>query len=271
MLPVDPRSDAVSLAAVRRLPLVSAVTAVHNAERYVRMAVDSMLRQTFTDFEYVVIDDGSSDRTSTILHELAVDPRVVVISQPQMGIARSLNKGTSLARGTYIARQDGDDISAPDRLAKQVEFLDRHPDFAAIGSAVRWIDEYGSLIDETDFPEEDEEIRGEVLSSLCFIHGSLVIRRAALEAIGGYRPEFPISSDYDLYLRLLERFKIANLPEFLYYYRAHDKNHSRSMPELTQHYIEIARKFAEQRHETGRDLLMLGGKPTLSGVTPWRP
>jgi glycosyltransferase involved in cell wall biosynthesis len=249
---------------------VSVVTAVHNAERYVRIAVESILTQTFTDFEYIIIDDGSADRTSAILREVADDPRISVVPQQHMGIARSLNKGTSLARGTYIARQDSDDLSAPDRLAKQVEFLEGHPDFAVVGSAVRWIDEEGNLLYETEFPEEDAEIRGEVLSSLCFIHGSLLIRRTALEAIGGYRPEFPISSDYDLYLRLLERFRIANLSDFLYSYRAHQKNHSRSMPELTQLYIEIARKFAQLRRETGRDLLMFGSSPTLSGVTPWR-
>jgi glycosyltransferase involved in cell wall biosynthesis len=243
-------------------PRVSVVTAVHDGAAHIRDAIQSILAQTFADFEYLIIDDGSIDQTPAILREVAAsDPRVTVLTQQQMGIPKTLNEGTTLARGKYIARQDGDDISLPQRLAKQVDFLERHPDHAAVGSFVHWIDARGTWTRSVDFPVDDADIRREVFSFACCVHGALLIRRDALQAVGGYRVEFPISEDYDLYLRLLERFRVANLAEFLYSYRAHAESLTGGMRALTQHYVEIARLLAYQRRETGKDLLMLGSNP----------
>src|SRR5271170_1107899 len=122
-------------------PRVSLVLAVYNGERHLPQSLESVLGQTFRDFELIVVDDGSTDRTPEILDGVArVDPRVVVVRQENRGLTASLIRGIGMARGTYVARQDADDVSKPERLGRQVAHLDAHPSIAALGTSADVID-----------------------------------------------------------------------------------------------------------------------------------
>jgi GT2 family glycosyltransferase len=182
-----------------------------------------------------------------------------VVTQERSGIPRSLNRGVALARGTYIARQDADDISLPTRLAKQVDFLDRHPDVALVGTFVRGIDGHGNTMGDLVLPVDHDTIRQVLFQSYAFISPTFLIRRDALLTVGGYRTEFPVAEDTDLELRISERFRVANLPEMLYLYRRSPQSVTIHRSNLRQIYIEIARELARQRMVEGADILTPGG------------
>jgi hypothetical protein len=236
------------------IPRVSVVMAVHNGGRYLEPAVESILGQTFTDFEFVIVDDGSTDSTAEVLRRYeASDRRVRMHHQENAGLVASLNRGCGQARGGYIARMDADDLSFPDRLARQVEFLDRHPKVAVVGSAVMRIDDSGREIKRNVCPTSHAEIVEALREYTCFTHPSVMLRAAALADVGGYRPAYRAAEDYDLWLRLSERFELANLPDPLLYYRVYPDQVS--VRQLDQQILSVvgARAAARQRALTGRD------------------
>ncbi|MFX1466035.1 MAG: glycosyltransferase family 2 protein [Promethearchaeota archaeon] len=199
-------------------PMISVVMAVYNSEKYVQEAVDSILKQTFKNFEFIIINDGSTDKTQEIL-ESYNDPRIVLTHQKHMGLTKSLNKGIALAKGKYIARQDADDISLPDRLKKQIEFLELHKDFALLGTAAQIIDIRGFYLKTIKYPTDHSSLRIAIKRSNHFWHGSVMFRRQSFFELGGYQEIFFTAQDYDLWLRFVERFKVANLSDPLYKYR----------------------------------------------------
>jgi Glycosyl transferase family 2 len=235
-------------------PRVSVVMPVHNGGRHLEPAIDSILGQTFADLEFVIIDDGSTDGTAEVLGRYrAADPRLLVYPQEKAGLVASLNRGCGHARATYIARMDADDIAFPDRLARQVEFLDRQPEVAVVGSAVVRIDESGREIKRNVCPTSHAEIVEALREYTCFTHPTVMLRRAAFEAVGGYRPAYGPAEDYDLWLRLSERYELANLPDPLLYYRVYPGQVS--VRQLDQQVLSVvgARAAARQRTLTGHD------------------
>ena len=203
-------------------PKVSIVMAVYNGAQYVGRAVDSILAQTFTDFELIIVEDGSLDETPQIL-ALYRDPRVLLMKNDHnMGLTRSLNRAIQVSRGELIARQDADDVSLPDRLAKQVSYLEAHPTVGLVGSGSRWIDGQGELIQEWHPPVDPTEIHQVLLGSIVLLHGTFMFRRVCLQDTGGgYCETMPVAQDCDLLLRISERWDLANLPEILYVHRRH--------------------------------------------------
>lgn len=197
--------------------------AVYNGQTYVKQAIESILVQTFTDFEFLIVDDASTDATADLLASLT-DPRVRVYTNAHnLGLTRSLNRGLSLARGVYIARQDADDLSLPERLARQVTFLDQQPEIVGIGTTTEWIDAAGAPQMVWRQPTQPLDIQTTLLRYCCVIHGSMMYRRQAVLELGGYTPTMRTAQDYDLWLRLAEVWDLACLPEVLYRYRWHDQ------------------------------------------------
>jgi glycosyltransferase involved in cell wall biosynthesis len=198
------------------IPRVSVVMSVFNGERFLRQALDSILAQTFTDFEFIVVDDGSTDGTGEILKGYA-DPRLRIITQENIGLIGSLNRAVDIASSEYIARMDADDISSPRRLELQWEWLESHPRTAVLGTQVAEIGEAGNTIRRHYYHNSSEDIGKALLrgaTALC--HGTVVFRRACFKAVAGYRQPFQHAEDYDLWLRMIESSDIQNLASVLY-------------------------------------------------------
>ena len=204
-------------------PVIDVLIPVHNAGRTVGSALDSIQTQTILDIRIIVIDDGSSDDTAAIVAEMAtMDPRVELHRRERGGIVDALNFGLQQCRAEFVARFDGDDLSHPERFARQLGFLRANPDYVAVGGRVRHIDEdgqpTGSVVDVG--PPELADLTWAPSLEPYIIHPFLMARRADLEAAGGYRHAFH-AEDSDLFWRLQERGKLHNLPELLGDYRMH--------------------------------------------------
>jgi glycosyltransferase involved in cell wall biosynthesis len=201
-------------------PLVSVVLPVHDGERFLAEAVDSILGQTLGDLELVVVDDGSTDATRSILARYD-DPRLRVVAQPHRGLVAALGAGIAETGAAYLARMDADDVSEPSRLERQLELLERRP---RVGMAATWVavvDEQGRELGRRVLPPAHDDLARRLLLRNPFQHGSVLIRRAAFDAAGGYRDDYGANEDYDLWRRLARSWELACVPEVLYRYRVH--------------------------------------------------
>jgi glycosyltransferase involved in cell wall biosynthesis len=202
---------------------VSVLMPVYNTERYVGQAVQSILDQTFQDFELVAVDDGSTDRSADVVGRYAEqDARIRFVCAAHRGLTATRNETLDRAKGRYVAVMDADDISLPDRLARQVEYLDTHPECVLVGCRVQLMDPAGRPLRVVNVETTHAEIEGANLSFDRFIaNNGYMARRQAVCDVGRYRQEFPLAEDRDLYLRLAERGRLANIPGVLYKYRQH--------------------------------------------------
>jgi Glycosyl transferase family 2 len=202
------------------VPTVSVVLAVRNGGNDLHRAIGTILNQSFAGLELIVIDDGSTDGTCSYLENI-VDSRVRVFHQTGAGLASALNRGISLAQGRYIARQDHDDLSDLSRLAKQVAFLDAHPDHALVGTCAEIWSADAPSGRFHDHPAEDEILRFDLLFNNPFVHSSVMMRKAALDHVGVYTtdPARQPPEDYELWSRISRYYRVANLPERLMVYR----------------------------------------------------
>ncbi len=217
------REDLMTQEANRKTksPLVSVVMPVYNGVRFVQEAVSSILQQTFCDFELLIIDDCSTDGSFPLLKEIARnDQRIRLFhNNRNLGISKTRNKGIQLSRGKYIAVLDCDDIAMPDRLEKQVSFLEDHPHFGLITGNLIIIDENSREIGHRRYPSEDEAIRRVMLRYNPFAQPASMYRRSLCDSVGMYREDMTSCADYDLFLRFAAVAKVANLPEYLIKYR----------------------------------------------------
>jgi glycosyltransferase involved in cell wall biosynthesis len=198
-------------------PLVSVVMSVYNAGEYLREAVESILKQTYKNFEFIIVDDGSTDNSFSTLKSFS-DNRLEVFKQRNQGIQKALNFGISQARGKYIARMDQDDISAPRRLERQVRSLERNSRIAFLGTSFTMIDMDGKLIGHSYHMDRPEDIKLEIFTRNPLGHGTTMIRRSALLDVGGYNEKQDVE-DYDLWYRLLKDHDGMSLAEELYSWR----------------------------------------------------
>lgn len=200
-------------------PKVTVLMSVYNNEKHLSDAVNSILNQTFGDFEFLIINDGSTDNSDEILKSYK-DSRITIYKNKEnIGLAKSLNLGLKKAKGKYIARQDGDDISMPERLKRQVDFLDKYSDYAVVGTFAKVFDENSREVRLWKKLIEDDEIRKFLKKGNCIIHGSAMIRTSFLNNVGFYYESMERSQDYELWLRLSKKYKMANIPEVLYFWR----------------------------------------------------
>jgi glycosyltransferase involved in cell wall biosynthesis len=205
-------------------PRVSIVIGAYNAQRYLAETLDSLLAQTMRDFELIVTDDGSTDRTFDILKEFeAKDARVRPIKIPHGGIVDAANSGLNAARAELIARADSDDIHMPDRLQKQADYMDAHPEVVALGSRMMVIEPYGSPIKVSDHKLTHEEIDAALLKAdgWALPQPAAMLRKSVAMKVGAYRHDYPWSEDLDLFLRMAEVGRVENLPDVLVRYRIH--------------------------------------------------
>jgi glycosyltransferase involved in cell wall biosynthesis len=238
-------------------PRVSVILPVFNGGRFLAAAVESILKQSFSDFELIAIDDGSTDDSAVLLSSFArSDTRVRVITQANMGIVKSLNRALELARGEYIARMDADDEALPSRFSLQVAFLDTHPEIAVLGSAITLIDAAGAVMREIDYPLTPTEVdRFLMKAGSAFAHPAVMARRDAIQTVGGYRELLQHAEDYDLWLRMAERYSLANLPDRLLRYRHHDTKGSRRHATAQRLATHVARLCAAARRSGRPDPL----------------
>lgn len=201
---------------------LSIVMPVFNAERFVGSAVASLLGQTHTDFELLIFDDDSSDRSAEIVESFH-DPRIRLFRKAHAGHTVWLREGVELARGELVARMDADDVARPQRFEKQLAYLSRHPECVALGSEILMVDPAGRPIGVRGVPLRHEAIEAELLLGRggALVHPTAIFRREALLAVGSYRPEFEPAEDLDLYLRLAEKGRLANLRDTLLEHRLH--------------------------------------------------
>lgn len=195
---------------------------VFNAERYVGQAIESILTQEFEDFEFLIFNDGSVDRSLDVISSFH-DPRIRCFhSSENQGYVVHLNQGLVLARGKLIARMDADDISSPNRLAKQIDFLNRHPNYGIVGSWATNIDSNGRKLGLEKRPIDDAAIKWhQYLFYNPIIHPTVLVKKELFTTGGGYKPEFLYSEDYELWSRLFSLTSVANIPEPLLQYRKH--------------------------------------------------
>jgi len=195
-----------------------------------------VLGQTFTDFEFLIIDDGSTDGSLEILREYSrKDPRIKIVTRPNRGLTNTLNEGLSLARGEFLARMDADDVCMPRRFERQLPYLKEYPDCVLVGSRVLLMDPEGLPIREMCLEQNHDEIdAGHLNRQWPVVHPAAMMRMSALKQIGGYRNEFNTLEDLDLFLRLAEVGKLANLPDILLHYRQHfaSVTHSREEKQI---------------------------------------
>ena len=236
---------------------VSVLMPVRNGERHLAEAVDSVLAQSFRDFELVVVDDASTDRTPEVLAGFGDARLRVVRSDEPLGLAPALRRLTAEARGELLSRMDADDVMLPDRLERQVAFLDAHPEVALVGGAAVEIDGEGRELRVVRYPSDPGRELGRRNT---IAHPTVLMRRAAVEEAGGYR-NIPVE-DYDLWLRLAERQGLANLQEPVLRYRRHAGQYSVTAVRRQALGALAARAAAEARRAGRPD--PLAGEPAVT-------
>ena len=229
-------------------PRVSVVMPAYNVEKYVAEAVESILSQTFGDFEFIIVDDGSTDGTGAILSAFArKDDRIRLIRQENKGLCGARNAANAQARGELLAIMDADDVALPDRLRMQLDFLDQHEDVVLVGGSFHMIDEKGRFLTILYPPEDGKEIQELMIRGHTAVHQPCaMVRKSAVERVGGYDESFQSAEDLDLWLRLGEIGKLANLKEPVLKYRLRSSSISGSKGSFQR---DIMRRACEKAWE----------------------
>jgi len=198
-------------------PLVSVILSVYNGEKTIVKTIESILSQTFADFELIVIDNGSTDRTYEILQKFSDTDKRIKLFRNHITCTRSkaLNFGILKAAGKYIARIDADDQALPERLARQVDYLEKHPECGVLGSFVKEINESGEIMPRKQNPILWEDIQKDIFKYNPVFHPSVMMRKEVVDASGGYNEDYLDAEDYELFSRLIETTRFANIPEML--------------------------------------------------------
>jgi glycosyltransferase involved in cell wall biosynthesis len=248
-------------------PILSVLMPVYNGRDYLRPAIDSILAQSFRDFELIIVNDGSADDTQAIIDGYR-DPRIVSIVQQNQGVARSLNNGLEVARGKYVRRHDADDVSTADSFEIQVRYLDLHPEYVMVCNQEAFMTASGRIAWKYRVPNQDFFKGREVVdldfshfsisSSSPVVHGTACYRREEVIRLGKYRTEFTVSEDNDLWLRLLEKHKIAVLNQCTYFMRLHGASATQRHAGKIKHFRQLLIDYSRQRRETGSDPIMRG-------------
>lgn len=252
-------------------PTVSVVMTAYNAEFTIARAVLSILRQSLSDLELLIVDDGSDDTTVARIRAVADERVQVLTNERNLGISRSANRGVAAARGRYIARMDADDVALPRRLERQVRFLDHHPKVLALGTAMRRMDRYGTLGRVIVVPQHDAELRLLTLWGAPILNPTAMLRREVFHELGlEYHTGCDGAEDYELWARLLAHGEVANLPSVECLYRTWDESISnRKAERIGTFHLAIADAYA--RSLFGEDSALLEDSAWLVRLLLERP
>ena len=240
-------------------PLVSIVIPVHNGERYIRESIDSCLEQTYENIEIIVVDDKSEDNTLNILKEYGSKITVIPVEK-QNGLGNVINIGIRKSKGKYIARMDADDIMYPNRIEKQIEYLESNPNCVAVGGQIDIIDENGNITGHREYAVENKDIKKNLFLFQPFAHPAVTLRRSTLEDIGLYPENMWKVEDVKLFLILSTRGEFHNLVDSVLKYRMTFKTESQS--KMLDHF----KKTNEVRNWAVKEL---GIKPTVREYVIW--
>jgi glycosyltransferase involved in cell wall biosynthesis len=235
--------------------LVSVVMSAYNAENFIADSIRSILDQTYDNWKLIIINDCSSDNTSQIIERFSDnDSRIKLIyNNENLGLTRSLNICLKHAEGEFIARLDADDTSEPLRLEKQVNFLNTHSDIVLVGSGGYLINNLGHNVSRINVISRESVIRRFMTRLNLFIHSSIMVRRRIIEDVGWYREKFRFAQDYDLILRVNDKYMLSNIPDHLVGWRISSTSETMQHHTLQRIFMDIAREFAFERKEKGYD------------------
>jgi glycosyltransferase involved in cell wall biosynthesis len=225
---------------------VSVITPAYNAEKHIGAAIESILKQTFRDFEYIILDDNSTDSTLAVIEQYAAtDARIVVVkNERNLGIAGNRNKGVSLATGRYIVWQDADDISVPDRIEKQFRFMEAHPETGLLGGFLQFFNDSG-MQSIRKYAATDRELRKKIFLYSPVAQPSAMVRKEALDKAGAYDLRYPPAEDLDMSFRIGMHYEFANLQEPMILYREHSASATATrLKKIELSTLEIRRKYA---------------------------
>jgi glycosyltransferase involved in cell wall biosynthesis len=194
---------------------ISVIMSVYNGMPYLKEAVKSILSQSYRTFEFIIVDDASTDGSWDYLKNIKDERLTLIKNKKNRGLSASLNKALKIAKGKYIARMDADDISKRTRIEAQINFLEKNPKIALCGTWAKKIDKDGKIIGNMLYPISPEEIKKKIALFNPIIHPSIMARKTFFDKLGGYREEFDGAEDYDLLARGVHMFKYANIPEEL--------------------------------------------------------
>lgn len=215
-------------------PLISVVMPVYNGQDYLKEAIDCILNQSYTHFEFIIINDGSKDRSDEIIRSYS-DSRIKYHNQENQGLGATLNIGLGLCTGKYIARQDQDDISHRDRFKKQVEYLEQHSNVLLLGTRAKIFEDNSDKVQYHIHATHPADLKFDLLFDNPFVHSSVMFRKSAIELVGNYNPDRNLYEDFDLWSRFSEKGDVANLPEILVDYRHHDKGLSKNFANFKEY------------------------------------
>jgi glycosyltransferase involved in cell wall biosynthesis len=235
-------------------PAVTIIIPVRNGAAYLPASVASIQSQDFPLFELLVIDDGSTDATPALLASFAaVDSRIRILRQPPQGIVAALNAGIAAARAPYLARLDADDLARPDRLRRQLAFMEAHPETGLLGTWAEVIDGEGRAVGRLTPPADPAALARVLARTNPFVHSSVMMRTALVRRLGGYRAAFRSAEDYDLWLRMAEAGSIANLADDLVQYRRHAASQSQRDAVRQEFSVRLALRSAAARRRGAAD------------------
>jgi glycosyltransferase involved in cell wall biosynthesis len=202
-------------------PKISVIMSVYNGGKYLREAIESILAQSFTDFEFIIVNDGSTDNSLEIIQSYDDERIKIINNEKNLGLTKSLNKALKKARGEYIARQDADDISLPNRFEEQMKYFERYPETVVLGTSIYVINGAGKLLMKEIAPSDPSKI---LLNTNAFTHGSVIFKKAVVDELGYYNELLKYSQDYELWSRIAKHYKVCNLTQPLYKLRSHKEN-----------------------------------------------
>ena len=220
---------------------ISVIMSVFNSENYLDEAIESILNQTYNEFEFIIVNDASSDNSLEIIKKyMQIDKRISLINNKKnLGLTKSLNLALKIAKYDFVARMDSDDISDIFRFEKQIEFFKQNKNYALVGTNIQKIDKFNNIVENNTTKYTYKDIKKTLKYRNCFAHGSVMINRAILDFDLKYDENFLYAQDYKLWCKIAKKYPVANLKEYLYKLRVHNSSISKKKIELQSIYAGI--------------------------------